>query len=543
MTIILLLNVAIAIWMKFDGRKRSFPVLLWCVAVMIFGPLVFPIYLAKRPLLDGEVREGGTPWNVLKNFSLFWTVYLFVGWIVGMGSASKLNATTDAEKLGAGIGILLGTGLIFALWFFPTLTALILGLFLKKNSIVERGPTVRRPGGLPSNLATTPDKPDSTPIGDGTVPVMHSTSTQTPKAFMDAVSSFSKTSKDAARLVARQTERAKLLKVTLPSAFRALGKNCFENQRHRSSLETYFIKVDQITAELATLKHTHTGESASKSIGDMGKSAAKRVTDLAQSQSISLKLSSAFVDLGKAAFEQFQEESGPDELKKPIREGQDRLAVLDRELADLSVASKGSWITPKRFVYAAAGLLLFVVIGMLGNNKDSGADSSSGEEDERTGRYSENQTTSKKTNKSKKGTYEVGDEFQLGKFKYRVSGATARSVIGSQFGSEEASSGATFLIVSYSIENCSNESQTVLADDLKLMDSKGRKFESSSRGNTALMLHSNKNDFAISELQPGIARSQETAFEIPTNVLDGDLTLVVPEKGFFSSGQAKVKLR
>ena len=137
----------------------------------------------------------------------------------------------------------------------------------------------------------------------------------------------------------------------------------------------------------------------------------------------------------------------------------------------------------------------------------------------------------------------MGDEFQLGKFKYRVSGATARSVIGSQFGSEEASSGATFLIVTYSIENSSNESQTVLADDLKLMDSKGRKFESSSRANTALMLHSNKKDFAISELQPGIARSQETAFEIPTNVLDGDLTLVVPEKGFFSSGQAKVKLR
>jgi hypothetical protein len=58
-----------------------------------------------------------------------------------------------------------------------------------------------------------------------------------------------------------------------------------------------------------------------------------------------------------------------------------------------------------------------------------------------------------------------------------------------------------------------------------------------------MMFQGEKSDFAISELQPGIPRSQETAFEIPNSALDGELILVVPTKGGFMSKPAKVKLR
>jgi len=39
------------------------------------------------------------------------------------------------------IGATIGLGIIFLLWFIFLVVALVLGLFLKKSSIVEKGPT------------------------------------------------------------------------------------------------------------------------------------------------------------------------------------------------------------------------------------------------------------------------------------------------------------------------------------------------------------------------------------------------------------------
>ena len=543
MTIIFLLNAAIGIWMNFDGKKRRFPVLLWCVSVIIFGPLVFPIYLAKRPLLHGEIREGGTLWNILKYFALFWTVYLLAAWIVGVSSASQLDPSTDGEKAAAGFGILIGTGFLFVMWFFPMLSALILGLFLKKNSIVEHGPTVHGAAGISDMRVLSPYQPNSSVKTDGEDLKSHSTSSHLMNLLADAMSSFGQTSKDASRLVARKTERTKLVYMTLPAAYRALGKYCFEKEHHRSVCEDYFLKAEQINSELAKLKDLPTNESASKSISHNGKSTVKRFTNMAQSKTLSVKLGAVFAEIGKAVFDHFPEESEPEEFKTPLRDGLSRLNILDKELADLSEVGNGSWITPKRLVFAVAGLLVVLLIGMLGERKDSDSVSSMDNHSEQASQHSGYKTANKRSDNSKKETYEVGDEFQLGKFRYRVSGATMRNMIGSQFASETASNGATFVIVKYSIENCSDQSQTVWADDLKLVDSKGRKYESSSRANTAMMFQGEKSDFAISELQPGIPRSQETAFEIPNSALDGELILVVPTKGGFMSKQAKVKLR
>ena len=40
------------------------------------------------------------------------------------------HLTSDAERAGAGIGIVLGMGVLGALWFFPTMGAAGLGFFL-----------------------------------------------------------------------------------------------------------------------------------------------------------------------------------------------------------------------------------------------------------------------------------------------------------------------------------------------------------------------------------------------------------------------------
>lgn len=159
-----------------------------------------------------------------------------------------------------------------------------------------------------------------------------------------------------------------------------------------------------------------------------------------------------------------------------------------------------------------------------------------------------NQTTAEaqtgKSGSSKaNGTYDVAEEFTLGDFKYRIAGVQTQRILGNQFIKETASDGATFLVVSYTIENCSKESSVVLSDDFSVVDAKGRTFKPSSDANTALMATEENKDFILSELQPGIPRRMKTAFEIPLSNTNEEMTLVIPKKGFFSSGEAKVRIR
>ena len=143
MTGYLLFYIAVAIWLFLDAKKRKYNGIPWAICTAIFGPLVVPFYFARRPLKSGEIREGGTGWNILKYFALFWTITMFISFIAGMVGAADVtnNAATDAERAGAGIGIAIGGFMIFLLWFVVVAGALVLGLFLKKTSIIERGPT------------------------------------------------------------------------------------------------------------------------------------------------------------------------------------------------------------------------------------------------------------------------------------------------------------------------------------------------------------------------------------------------------------------
>ncbi len=145
-----------------------------------------------------------------------------------------------------------------------------------------------------------------------------------------------------------------------------------------------------------------------------------------------------------------------------------------------------------------------------------------------------------------KGMHSVGDTFTLGDFQYCITGVNTSKAIGTtvfgEFMGERASPGAMFVIISYTIENLGSESQTVLSDDFKIQDSASRMFKPSSDANVALLTESDDKDFLLSELQPGIPRAMKQAFELPEKALDAPLTIVVPEKGFFTSGKAQVRV-
>ena len=137
-----LLYGVLAVWVLGDGAARKANGILWAVGTLLLGPLILPVYLAKRPLKSGEVREGGTAWNVLKNFAILWTVLMAIVAVMSLMAVSQhtLKAQGGAEQAGAALGTVLGLGVIGAFWFFPMVGALMLGLMLKKSSVVERGP-------------------------------------------------------------------------------------------------------------------------------------------------------------------------------------------------------------------------------------------------------------------------------------------------------------------------------------------------------------------------------------------------------------------
>lgn len=154
----LLLGLAFAAWVFLDAQKRKAEAVLWALGTLIFGPVVLPIYLAKRPLKAGEIREGGLWWNVLKNFAIFWTILMAFAGVWGLVAASQQASPlqSNAEMAGAAIGTALGLGMIATLWFFPFVGAVVLGLLLRKSSVVERGPTSPLAASMPQAVSGDP---------------------------------------------------------------------------------------------------------------------------------------------------------------------------------------------------------------------------------------------------------------------------------------------------------------------------------------------------------------------------------------------------
>lgn len=140
--------------------------------------------------------------------------------------------------------------------------------------------------------------------------------------------------------------------------------------------------------------------------------------------------------------------------------------------------------------------------------------------------------------------YAMGTPFQLGDFNYTIANANTVPSLGNQFINEAAAAGATFVIVTYTIENTGNETATAMSSDFYLNDAKGRKFTTSSRAETALAMSGDKSqDFIVSQLQPGVPKQAKQVFEIPiASTQEKGLVLVIPEKGFMGTGKATIPL-
>lgn len=136
----------------------------------------------------------------------------------------------------------------------------------------------------------------------------------------------------------------------------------------------------------------------------------------------------------------------------------------------------------------------------------------------------------------------LGEEFKLGSFTYTVKNVQLAGAVGSGFSRKSASEGAMFVLVNFTIRNDSNETETVMTDDFRIIDAQGRQYQPSSDANTALIMSTGK-DLGITELHPGLKKSMTTAFEMPEESAKGVFTLVIPEKGLFGTGSVRITLK
>lgn len=125
-----------AVWTARDASQRRMVAPAWAAAVFVLFPLAFPIYLGVRALKPGETREGGRPWNVLRNFALLWTALVAVFVAALLAPVLSVPSSSAAGRVGQFASYALVGGIV---WIGPMLAALLLGVFLRKPGLVERG--------------------------------------------------------------------------------------------------------------------------------------------------------------------------------------------------------------------------------------------------------------------------------------------------------------------------------------------------------------------------------------------------------------------
>jgi len=135
-------------WVYLDTAARGVrSPIAWAIIVPISWTFMLPFYLARRPLVAGEVRTGGTWWNLLRAFAATYAVgtallvlrysrpALFgLVWTIAAGNSAVMASLQ-----------VVGTLLLIAL---PAVLAFGVGMLLRKPT-TEVGPTASLTGRTP----------------------------------------------------------------------------------------------------------------------------------------------------------------------------------------------------------------------------------------------------------------------------------------------------------------------------------------------------------------------------------------------------------
>ncbi len=139
------LAIPITIFVGLDAYNRKNKWILWSIGVLLSWPIILPLYFSLRNLKEGETREGGLIWNIIKNYILIYSTNIFLVILLllilpqNMGYLSTEIFIT--EIAGYNISLTFIYYIIFIIWLIPSLLFLLVGSFFKDRYLSIEGPT------------------------------------------------------------------------------------------------------------------------------------------------------------------------------------------------------------------------------------------------------------------------------------------------------------------------------------------------------------------------------------------------------------------
>ena len=173
-------------------------------------------------------------------------------------------------------------------------------------------------------------------------------------SFKTHLLDFASDTKRASETVALKTERTKLIQVSLPSAYRKLGKEVYKNQPLRSEFCDLIAAIDNLQQQIETVrqngKHQEAGPLSGKAkvLAQMTKSAVAE-------KLLQRNLRMALRKLGQTAHERVGTQAGSAATVNSIESLQARQNEMSDRIAALNRSSR--LLSPKKMLMGALSLI------------------------------------------------------------------------------------------------------------------------------------------------------------------------------------------
>lgn len=193
-----------------------------------------------------------------------------------------------------------------------------------------------------------------------------------------------------------------------------------------------------------------------------------------------------------------------------------REVKADEKAARAREKSLRPWYQKKRFIIPLALLALIVLASVLttGDGDDLGGDT--------------DQAAGPQEAPSDEEMAQMGSPVQDGKFEFTVTNfECGETEVGPEGFSEQAQ--GQFCIVTMTVENIGNESQSLFADNQLLIDAEEREFSADSVA-TVMM---EENETFFSEINPGNSLEGQVVFDVPE---DAEIVAIELHDSAFSGG-------
>ena len=143
------------------------------------------------------------------------------------------------------------------------------------------------------------------------------------------------TAKSSMALAGATAERTKLMTVTLPAAFIALGKHCVGSNSFSAEFPSIYAAIEKLAEETKATAEKLAASSTASTFAGKAQELASRGMTLAISQKQSVQYQKLMHDLGKAVYESKGAASGPPDLCQ-------RISKCKRRIEQLSAATSAS---------------------------------------------------------------------------------------------------------------------------------------------------------------------------------------------------------